>query len=485
MYADDSEIDLMEALGVAIEAAEKAGRIIWQSIEKRREATAAATMMTRASANSADQSSAVGDAGTGNLSAQLQASATDLVTQCSKQCAEVITSILSHYTEDVQKEKPQLRFALVTKELNSSTPITDDYTWVFSPLDGTMSFVHGLPDCCVSIGLIHRKQPMLAVVFTPFITSGVRLTIAASAVLRSVQQQVQQQLAASSPVGATASADDKTIASGSGDASATPLATVASSSPTTAPFPRASTSAAAKSVTTSHRASFCSGGKTEAHVPMSSVTAAAAAAALPTMTYTSPSVVPECNGDLFTAIRGQGAYLNGRRLRVRAAATPASALVVLNLPCAVEQTAEEAAEATETEVMMRRQCRHADAVDCCAQLRADLARLPVEGLRCSGSAATTLAQTAAGRVDAYLEPDGKAWDVCAGSLLVTEAGGVVTNIVGDPFDVTRDTTIVASANATLAHLLTQKCVTHNYAQFWMPKKQQVKEATATTTPERE
>lgn len=448
MNGDDSELDLLEALGVAIEAAEKAGRIIWQSVEKRRATAAAAATMHNNPSRTAAASSPTPPSGhvpaslAGSaLQIESKTSATDLVTQYDKQCDEVITRILSQYAEDVRKEKPHLRFSLMTEELNPTTPLTDDYTWVVDPIDGTMSFVHGLPDCCVSIGLTYRKQPVLAVVFTPFISSGVRLTTAASAVLRSVQQQAQQQLTST-----TAAAADVPATKG-GSSEASPWTDLSSPSPTAATPPGKPATAAPR--VDVHRAATA---------------VAAKSSPQPSMIYSSPSVVPECNGELFTAIRGQGAYLNGRRLSVNAKATAPTGIIVFNYPYGVELTA---AEAVRPDAAALRAARQADAVDCSVQLRRDLALLPVAGLRCYGSCVTTLAQIAAGRVDANLEPAGKAWDVCAGSLLVTEAGGVVRNMLGEPFDMAHDTTIVAAANVAMADLLTTRCKKLDFGRFWL------------------
>ena len=52
------------------------------------------------------------------------------------------------------------------------------------------------------------------------------------------------------------------------------------------------------------------------------------------------------------------------------------------------------------------------------------------GIRRWGAAALDLAYVAAGRYDAYWELDLKAWDIAAGALLVTEAGGFVTDYSG-------------------------------------------------------
>lgn len=112
----------------------------------------------------------------------------------------------------------------------------------------------------------------------------------------------------------------------------------------------------------------------------------------------------------FTARRGKGAKLNGRPIRVSRNATLGASLLLTGFPydrrerprfylCFVE------------EFMMRAQ-----------------------GIRRSGSAALDLCSVAAGRVDGFWEFGLKAWDVAAGSLLVAEAGGRVTNMDGTPLD---------------------------------------------------
>jgi len=53
------------------------------------------------------------------------------------------------------------------------------------------------------------------------------------------------------------------------------------------------------------------------------------------------------------------------------------------------------------------------------------------GLRSGGSAALELANVAAGRLDGFFEKGLKVWDIAAGSLLVTEAGGIVGEFSGE------------------------------------------------------
>ena len=69
--------------------------------------------------------------------------------------------------------------------------------------------------------------------------------------------------------------------------------------------------------------------------------------------------------------------------------------------------------------------------------------LRTHGVRRTGSAALDLAWVACGRVDAFWEFGLKPWDVAAGSLLVEEAGGRVSNMDGTKLD-TSAAQIIAS-----------------------------------------
>jgi myo-inositol-1(or 4)-monophosphatase len=107
-------------------------------------------------------------------------------------------------------------------------------------------------------------------------------------------------------------------------------------------------------------------------------------------------------GQSFWAGRGLGAYCNGERLHVSDVDGLESALVVTGFPYAIRENLEE--------------------------IQADMRRVldATQGFRRPGSAALDLAYVAAGRCDAFYELDLHAWDVAAGILLVTEAGGVVS-----------------------------------------------------------
>ena len=110
--------------------------------------------------------------------------------------------------------------------------------------------------------------------------------------------------------------------------------------------------------------------------------------------------------ELFTASKGDGAYLNDRRIRVSKRENLGGAMIATGFPY--------------------RQRAHLD-----AQLAMTRALLGLaEDIRRSGSAALDLAYTAAGRYDGYFEIGLKPWDMAAGVLLVHEAGGRYGDFAG-------------------------------------------------------
>lgn len=113
--------------------------------------------------------------------------------------------------------------------------------------------------------------------------------------------------------------------------------------------------------------------------------------------------------ELFTAERGAGAFLNGRPLRVSTTATLLDAMLVTGFPYDVHDRVEEIVG------LFGRFVGEARAV------------------RRLGSAAIDLCYVAAGRMDGFWERDLKPWDIAAGALIVSEAGGRVTMMDGTPF----------------------------------------------------
>jgi myo-inositol-1(or 4)-monophosphatase len=148
-----------------------------------------------------------------------------------------------------------------------------------------------------------------------------------------------------------------------------------------------------------------------------------------------PGLAPEADGELvagviydptrdelFTAEKGQGAFLNGRRIHVSSVATLGEALLGTGFPS---------------------HKRHGNPnIHFYHQFT-----LRSHGVRRAGSAALDLAYVACGRLDAFWEFNLNPWDTAAGVLLVREAGGTVTHFDGDAF--TLDSREVLATNGLL------------------------------------
>ncbi len=112
--------------------------------------------------------------------------------------------------------------------------------------------------------------------------------------------------------------------------------------------------------------------------------------------------------EVFTAVRGGGAQLNGRALRVTETAELIDAVVTSGFPYD----------------------KHTNPDNNLREWAAFLLR--IRGERRLGSAALDFAYVAAGRLDGYWEQNLKPYDALAGMLLVREAGGTVTDYAGGP-----------------------------------------------------
>jgi len=111
--------------------------------------------------------------------------------------------------------------------------------------------------------------------------------------------------------------------------------------------------------------------------------------------------------DLFTATKGAGAYLNEKRIRVSRRDRMAEALIGTGFP--FRNTADLDQYMKMFRIMTEK----------CA------------GLRRPGAAALDLAYVAAGRLDGFFEKGLQPWDIAAGSLLITESGGIVGTFAGE------------------------------------------------------
>ena len=113
------------------------------------------------------------------------------------------------------------------------------------------------------------------------------------------------------------------------------------------------------------------------------------------------------NNELFTATRGSGAFLNDRRIRVSRRTRLNDSLIGTGFPF-----------------------RQFDHVDAYLAMFRELTQ-KTAGIRRPGSAALDLAYVAAGRLDGFWEMGLAPWDLAAGTLLIQEAGGLVSDFSGE------------------------------------------------------
>jgi predicted RNase H-like nuclease len=127
--------------------------------------------------------------------------------------------------------------------------------------------------------------------------------------------------------------------------------------------------------------------------------------------------------ELFEAVQGQGATLNGRPIRVSTTERLERALLATGFPYDIRERIPET-----------------------------LARLGrmlgiAQGVRRAGSAALDMAYVACGRFDGFWEEHLKPWDTAAGCLLIEEAGGRITTFSGGNYDI--DAPNIVASNGTL------------------------------------
>ena len=111
--------------------------------------------------------------------------------------------------------------------------------------------------------------------------------------------------------------------------------------------------------------------------------------------------------DLFTASRGRGAFLNETRIRVSKRSNLKTSLIGTGFPI--------------------RAFHELDAY--LGMMKAMIEN--TAGVRRAGAAALDLAYVAAGRLEGFWELNLNPWDIAAGSLLITEAGGLIGDLEGN------------------------------------------------------
>lgn len=114
--------------------------------------------------------------------------------------------------------------------------------------------------------------------------------------------------------------------------------------------------------------------------------------------------------ELYSAEKGGGAFLNDRRIRVAARSKLHETVIATGMPF----------------------LGHGDHARFLFEARKIMAE--TAGIRRMGAASLDLAYVAAGRFDGFWEHELQPWDIAAGSLLVREAGGFVTDTEGNKFD---------------------------------------------------
>ena len=141
--------------------------------------------------------------------------------------------------------------------------------------------------------------------------------------------------------------------------------------------------------------------------------------------------------DLFTSTRGRGAFLNERRIRVSKRTQLKESLISTGFPF-----------------------RAGDNFQHYLLMMGDVMQ-KTAGLRRPGSAALDLAYVAAGFTEGFFETGLSPWDVAAGSLLVTEAGGLVGNFTGES-DFLEQREILAGTPRIYGQLVP---ILHKYSKF--------------------
>lgn len=136
--------------------------------------------------------------------------------------------------------------------------------------------------------------------------------------------------------------------------------------------------------------------------------------------------------ECFSAERGKGAFLNGKNISVSQTPELIQCLLVTGFPYDRESPTYKRGQRLFTQMTTITQ-----------------------GVRRLGSAALDLCYVACGRMDAYFELSIHAWDIAAAALLVQEAGGVVTDIDGNPDFMTPPYALIGSNPLVYDNLLAE------------------------------
>jgi len=123
--------------------------------------------------------------------------------------------------------------------------------------------------------------------------------------------------------------------------------------------------------------------------------------------------------ELFYAEKNKGAYLNNNKIKVSSKTNLNEAVILPGLPSASHVSVDTLEKAIKLFGKVR-------------------------GIRITGSAAINLSYVACGRIDVYLNENIKAWDAAAGVILIEEAGGLVTDLDLNKWDINKKTILATN-----------------------------------------
>ncbi|KAI5938883.1 Inositol monophosphatase 1 [Manis javanica] len=145
-------------------------------------------------------------------------------------------------------------------------------------------------------------------------------------------------------------------------------------------------------------------------------------------------VVYSCVEDkMYTGRKGKGAFCNGQKLQVSQQEDITKSLLVTELGCS----------------------RTPDTVQIILSNIEKLLCIPIHGIRGVGTAAINMCLVATGVADAYYEMGIHCWDMAGAGIIVTEAGGVLMDVTGGPFDL-MSRRIIAAGSKTLAERIAKE-----------------------------
>ncbi|ERE81737.1 inositol monophosphatase 1-like protein [Cricetulus griseus] len=145
-------------------------------------------------------------------------------------------------------------------------------------------------------------------------------------------------------------------------------------------------------------------------------------------------VVYSCVEDkMYTGRKGKGAFCNGQRLQVSQQEDITKSLLVTELGSS----------------------RKPETLRTVLSNMEKLCSIPIHGIRSVGTAAVNMCLVATGGADAYYEMGIHCWDMAGAGIIVTEAGGVLMDVTGGPFDL-MSRRIIAANNKTLAERIAKE-----------------------------